>query len=216
MFEIPAVHFFMLRHGESDANARKVYAGQMDSPLTELGRAQADKVSHIMPQLEVKPQTVIHSHLSRAIDTAKPSAKALGLQTLEDPKWAEQHFGDWQGVAHEEVMAQRTAGVTPPNGESNDEFRDRIVQAAVGTFKQYERPLIVCHGGCFRALAEHYSLPAIRVQNTTLYEFIPQKDPAVFPWTVYRYDRETGEKCLDDHFTANNVTKSAHPQYLHE
>ncbi len=216
MSEIPVIHFFMLRHGESDANARCVYAGQFDTPLTDLGHAQAGQVASHVPRLEIKPEIVIHSHLSRAIDTARPSANALGLEMIEDIAWAEQHYGDWQGVPHEQVKEQRAAGMDPPNGESYEDFRQRIVQAAITTFAQYKMPLIVCHGGCFRALAEHYGLPAIRVKNTTLYEFVPQEQSAEFPWTVYRYDRETGEKCPDDHFCVENLTTSARRRYPHE
>lgn len=58
---------FLVRHGESVANLEGTYAGQMDIPLTDLGRQQAlaagDKLRNI------KFDKVFSSDLSRASET---------------------------------------------------------------------------------------------------------------------------------------------------
>ena len=38
---ITAKKFYMIRHGQSEANAAKVFSGTVDVALTDLGRAQA-------------------------------------------------------------------------------------------------------------------------------------------------------------------------------
>ena len=37
-------HFYLLRHGQSEGNARRKFQGRMDLPLSETGRAQARAV----------------------------------------------------------------------------------------------------------------------------------------------------------------------------
>ena len=68
---IPSKHFYMIRHGQTEANAAQIMAGSIDSPLTALGRQQAKNVHDILENLEIKPKTIIHSHLSRAKETAE-------------------------------------------------------------------------------------------------------------------------------------------------
>jgi broad specificity phosphatase PhoE len=38
---VTVARYIVVRHGESEANRRRVFAGQSDSPLTPLGRRQA-------------------------------------------------------------------------------------------------------------------------------------------------------------------------------
>lgn len=63
---IIARHFYMIRHGETEANAAQIMAGSMDTPLTENGITQAKEAAKIVEALNIKPQAIVHSHLSRA------------------------------------------------------------------------------------------------------------------------------------------------------
>ncbi|MCB9963339.1 MAG: histidine phosphatase family protein [Rhodospirillales bacterium] len=203
----PVKQFYMLRHGESAANAAGIYSGQMDTPLTELGEAQAAQAAHLLQQKlqlqqrqEQVPQVIIHSHLQRARETARPIAAACRLEMIEKDIWGEQHIGIWSGRLHEDVRNMRLAGVEPPEGETNDAFISRIVRAATKTLAEYEVPLIVCHGGCFRALAAHYGLNVSGILNCLLYEFVPSQQEGRFPWDVYVYDATNGQKHIAEEF----------------
>ena len=79
---IPVRPFYMLRHGQSEANVANVIAGRgVDSPLTAQGRAEAETVRSTLSQLDIPPQVIVHSSLSRARDTAHILNKSLGLPT---------------------------------------------------------------------------------------------------------------------------------------
>ena len=187
--EIPIKRFFMLRHGESEANAAKTYSGQIDTPLTVKGLEEAHNVAKVFEHLDDHPKVVIHSHLQRAKNTAIPSATILNLETIEIPEWAEQFYGDWQGVAHDKVRHLREAGINPPNGESNKEFYERIMLALKQTLEEHDDPLVVCHGGCFRAISSYYDGRVRGARNCVLHEFIPSENKdKIFPWDVYVHE----------------------------
>ena len=68
---------FFVRHGQSEANLKKIYAGQSDVPLTEQGRAEAAAIAPILAPYTF--DRVYTSDLSRAIETqeiALPGVKA--------------------------------------------------------------------------------------------------------------------------------------------
>ena len=53
----------MIRHGQTEANEKRIMAGNTETALTKLGRQQADKARRIIEQLEIKPVAIFHSHL---------------------------------------------------------------------------------------------------------------------------------------------------------
>ncbi|MCF7831664.1 MAG: class I tRNA ligase family protein [Candidatus Pacebacteria bacterium] len=73
--------FIFTRHGESQANLDKVYAGQADSPLTTLGKEQALDTAKKLHGKNISK--IISSDLSRAYDTAQIIAKELGIDNIE-------------------------------------------------------------------------------------------------------------------------------------
>lgn len=205
--QIPVKRFYMLRHAESQANAAKIYSGMMDTPLTDKGRQEALAAAKVIEHLKIKPKVIIHSHLQRTVQTADPIQKSLNLETVEIEDWAEQHYGDWQGQPHDNVRHLRDAGVDPVNGETNDAFRLRVFNALKKTLSDYEEPLIVCHGGCFRALSQIYGGKIRGSKNATPHEFIPKnRKEQGFPWDIYTYDPETSQKSLLEGFYEDLVT----------
>lgn len=65
-----------MRHGESQANVDRIFAGQFDTPLTTRGREQAKLAAQHAKGLNI--DHIISSPLSRAHDTAKIIAKTIG------------------------------------------------------------------------------------------------------------------------------------------
>jgi broad specificity phosphatase PhoE len=186
---IPAKHFYMIRHGETEANAARIMAGSMDTPLTQNGRMQAQAVSRIMDHLHIKPKSIIHSHLSRARDTAATINMSLNVDMIEDSDFAELFAGDWEGVSYDLCNKLLTTWETPPNGESFDEFILRLKRGKNKYLSEKQAPvMIVCHGGVFRAFGKMYGLDILGVRNCHLYEFVPQEDNKDFPWKVWHYD----------------------------
>ncbi len=192
---IPAKHFYMIRHGETEANAAQIMAGWTDSPLTELGRQQARNTQAVFKNLEVKPKAIFHSNLSRARETAQIINEVLDLDMYEDEGLAEINAGDMEGKPYEMVRALFDGWPIIPNGEHPQTFFDRIKAAKIKAMNQFDGPvLIVCHGGVMRAFGELYgvSVPG-RFKNAHLHDFRPlqeneKKETSQFPWDVYHYD----------------------------
>ena len=72
----------LVRHGQSELNAAGRLAGRLDTPLTELGVAQAKAMAASLADLG-EPAAVISSPLQRARDTAA----AIGLPVVVDQRW---------------------------------------------------------------------------------------------------------------------------------
>ena len=186
---IYASHFYMIRHGETEANAARIMAGSLDSPLTRRGKAQARAAQNIIKILKIPPQTIVHSHLSRARETAEILNEALNVPMHEDPDFAELHAGDLEGVSYDDCPDLLASWVDPPNGERFDDFFERIKRGKNNALQRHPGPvLIVCHGGIFRAFGKFYGIESPGVNNCHLYEFEPNPHRQNFPWLVWQYD----------------------------
>lgn len=107
---------YVVRHGQTEANAGGLLSGRSDVLLTGLGRRQAEAVARALPE----PSRVISSPLLRARETAE----AFGQPVEIDNRWIELDYGelDRQPVADvsPEVWAAWRADLAyvPAGGES--------------------------------------------------------------------------------------------------
>ena len=81
---LPAKPFYLIRHGQTEANVAGVLTGKMETPLTPRGREQAESLHKVIKTLENKPSVVIHSSLSRARDTAAIINESLNAVLYEE------------------------------------------------------------------------------------------------------------------------------------
>lgn len=187
---LPPYEFYMVRHGESEANVRRVAAGGgLDSPLTDLGIQQAKTLASAIHHLPIKPSRVYHSPQVRAKNTAQHLNEFLKLEMVEMDNLKEHMFGDWENMIWDKLRPIAEAGGNPPNGESYDDFASRVGNAIHQIFtNQHEAPpIIVAHGGLFRSIGRLYQLKTDPVANCALYHYVPTPENAKFPWTVTSY-----------------------------
>ena len=59
---------YLLRHGQTEFNVKKLVQGRCDSPLTDLGRQQAGMAAAWLKAHGVVPDKVVSSPLGRAMD----------------------------------------------------------------------------------------------------------------------------------------------------
>jgi broad specificity phosphatase PhoE len=184
---LPAIPFYIIRHGESTANLGQFASGHVDVPLTDKGIAQAYAAAETVKALEIKPSVVIHSHLQRARNTARILNEVLNVPIFEYPEIAEQHYGDWEGQPWSITRQPTRDGIDPPNGESHAAFHERVKNAVTSFVNGHEGPvMIVCHGGVFRALGALYGQQIHGVENCSLHYFEPN-DNANFPWAIRKF-----------------------------
>ena len=159
--------WWWIRHGPVNADGR-IY-GQFDLPADCSNRGLFKGTADRLP-----PGALwLTSHLQRTRQTAaamlaERPALADGAATPEallaaEPRLAEQHFGDWQGLTHAELAETRgdawhrfwltPAHETPPGGESFVDLIARVGSAITDhSAAQPERDIVaVAHGGTIRA-----------------------------------------------------------------
>jgi 2,3-bisphosphoglycerate-dependent phosphoglycerate mutase len=99
----------MIRHAQSTWNAEGRFTGWADPPLTDLGRAEAEKAGRALKQNGYSFDRVFTSLLQRAAATAE-----IILQELNQPKVAleadwrlnERHYGALQGLSKQDLRDQ--------------------------------------------------------------------------------------------------------------
>src|SRR5579875_1851347 len=116
----------LLRHGESDWNARNLFTGWVDVDLTDKGRAEAVRSGELLVEHALLPDVVYTSLLRRAISTANLALDAADRHWIPVRRsWRlnERHYGALQGLdkadikeryGQEQFMAWRRSYDTPP------------------------------------------------------------------------------------------------------
>ncbi|MFJ4976960.1 histidine phosphatase family protein [Streptomyces coeruleorubidus] len=94
----------LARHGQTVWHAENRYAGVSDIDLTDTGRAQAEALGRWAAAHPV--DAIWTSPLSRAVATAEPACRALGLVPRREPALAECHFGVVEGRTLAEFEAE--------------------------------------------------------------------------------------------------------------
>lgn len=89
------------RHGQTEHNASGIWQGQLDTALSETGRAQARTAAAALAAY--RPSVVVSSDLQRAAATAGALAGLLGLPVRYDERLREIHAGQWQGMTAGDV-----------------------------------------------------------------------------------------------------------------
>jgi probable phosphoglycerate mutase len=188
---LPPKAFYIVRHGESEANVRKVAAGGgLDSPLTENGITQAKTLASSIHHLPVRPSRIYHSPQIRAKHTAGYINNSLQLEMTEIEHLKEHLFGDWENVVWEELRPLAEKGINPPNGETYVDFAKRVQNVIHHIFEQQHDapPMMVAHGGVIRSIWRLYGAPIDHIPNCALYHFIPAPHKSSMPWDVHFYE----------------------------
>lgn len=94
-------HLVLVRHGETVWHAENRYTGSSDVPMTDRGRAQADRLARWAERAGLA--AVYSSDLARTTETARPSADVTGLPLRTDPRLRELDFGDGEGLTAAEM-----------------------------------------------------------------------------------------------------------------
>ncbi|MEO8632567.1 MAG: histidine phosphatase family protein [Chloroflexota bacterium] len=154
------VTFYLVRHGESEANAAHRFAGRTDSPLTERGRKQAEAVAETLASVHF--DRIMSSPLSRCRDTALVIARRHQLPVDLEPLLVEIDVGDKTGALFDEVRGlpewNDDGFIAWPRGETLDQVLSRTlgVIARIAAENAGQQVLVVGHGGVTRILMSHF------------------------------------------------------------
>ena len=128
----------LIRHGQSQANLTRHFAGHFDPALTELGLKQAACTADFL--VTNYPITAVYSSdLKRAFQTGEAVAEKLSLPVRKDAGLREIYAGAWEGKTFDQISAQfpeeyhcwltDVGHCRPTGGESTAELALRMEDA---------------------------------------------------------------------------------------
>lgn len=158
--------FLFIRHGENDYTKKNKLAGRLPKVhLNDYGMNQAQALSKALKET---PITAIYSSpLERAMETATPIAKSIGLTIQKEKGLLETNVGSWQGKSlkrlylhkHWKVIQRAPSRAQFPNGETFYECQNRIV-ATIDAISSKHKPkdIVACvfHADPIKLAVAHY------------------------------------------------------------
>ncbi len=132
-----ATTLLVVRHGVTAFTLEKRFSGTGDPPLVEQGRLQAKLIAERLVA-RGGVDLVVSSPLARCRETAATIAGALHAELTVEDDLREVDFGVWEGLTFatvEERWSRELAlwlgdtAISPPDGESYEELRLRVVAA---------------------------------------------------------------------------------------
>lgn len=160
---------YILRHGQTEFNLQHRVQGHCDSPLTELGVAQAHAAGAWLAAQGVRFERIFSSPLGRALATAEVAREELAAAGLPAPTvepvdgLIERSYGPFEGGPAADVPAELwDPGETlvPYGGEGSAALRERIVATLTELMvsSRAQTVLAVSHGSAtlqFKRAWEH-------------------------------------------------------------
>lgn len=163
-------NLILIRHGESEWNAKGVWTGLTDISLSEKGKEEARLAGKSLENIKI--DIAFTSVLKRAKETLDEIKKVLNLNsisTIESKALNERDYGYLTGknkweiekeVGKEKFLEIRRGWNTPiKNGETLKNVFDRVVpyyqSDILPRLKEGKNVLVVAHGNSLRALVKY-------------------------------------------------------------
>ena len=128
----------LLRHGESEWNAKNLFTGWVDVALSDKGRAEATRGGQLLKEANLLPDVLHTSLLTRAINTADialASAGVVGIPIKRSWRLNERHYGALQGKDKAATLKEygqeqfqlwrRSFDVPPPAIADDDQYSQK-------------------------------------------------------------------------------------------
>lgn len=155
---------FLIRHADNDYVGKKLAGWTPGVHLNEKGRQQTQALA---ARLSPVPFEAIYSSpLDRAVETARPLAKAKGLTVRKRESLGEVQYGEWTGKSLrvlQRTKLWRVVQLSPsnmrfPGGEALRETQLRIVGALDVICQEHPKGMVVAfsHGDPIRLAVAHY------------------------------------------------------------
>jgi 2,3-bisphosphoglycerate-dependent phosphoglycerate mutase len=174
-------YLILIRHGQSEWNAMGKWTGQVDTPLTEKGIAEAREAAKALEGITLHKGYA--SKLVRSHQTLQEVLQHLNhaeLETVHHEALNERDYGDYTGmnkwdakekIGDEEFNKIRRSWDHPvPNGETLKDVHARSVpyyeEHILEDLKQGKNVIVSAHGNSLRSLVKHLeSIPDDQVHT---------------------------------------------------
>lgn len=190
----------LVRHGESDHNAKNLFTGWRDAALTAKGIMQAEDVGARLQRCGLTPDLIFTSDLQRTIQSGLAIKAATGnhAELISAGALNERDYGQLTGLNKDEARARwggeqvqrwrRSLREAPPGGESLSDTVARVlpylIRHILPRVMDDQIVLVVGHGNVLRALTfglEEMTEAQIadvefEVGNGVIYSFAPNTE----------------------------------------
>jgi len=157
----------LIRHGENDFVKTGKMAGRLPGVhLNEKGQKQAQALAEALGRVPLK--AIFSSPLERALETARPIAKAHKLKIIREAGLMDTDIGKWQGRSWRGVRltkAWRIVQNAPsrfrfPGGESFPDAQIRVANVLENLVQKYNKPqdivAVVFHADPIKLAVSHF------------------------------------------------------------
>jgi 2,3-bisphosphoglycerate-dependent phosphoglycerate mutase len=173
----------LLRHGQSDWNAKNLFTGWVDVDLSEIGVAEAVRGGQLLAEAGLLPDVLHTSLLKRAIRTAELALHACDRQwipVIRNWRLNERHYGALQGkdkkatlaeFGEEQFMMWRRSYATPPPPIAADDPYSQADDPRYAFLPADARPATECLADVLQRLVPYFEdviAPDLRAGKVTL------------------------------------------------
>lgn len=142
---------YVVRHGQTDYNVKKLFQGHIDIPLNDIGIQQAKETA--LNFKDVSIDAILVSPLKRTIQTASYISAVTGVPITIEKRLIERCFGDMEGHSNREdwnikMMLDYEKNYTNENIEPIQELFKRVYSFLDEIMEKYKdkKILLVTHG----------------------------------------------------------------------
>ena len=162
-------NLILVRHGQSEWNAKNLFTGWKDPGLTELGLKEASNAAELIKTQEITFDLMFTSMLSRAQKTGAIILEGIDqsqVPTIKNKALNERDYGSLAGLNKDDAREKwgeeqvhiwrRSFDIPPPEGESLKDTAERVLPyfkaEIMPKIKDGLNILIAAHGNSLRAL----------------------------------------------------------------
>ena len=165
-------NLILVRHGQSEWNAKNLFTGWENPGLTETGKTEAQNAGDLINNLGISFDCLFTSALIRAQLTGTIILKAINqnnIKIIENKALNERFYGDLQGMNKDECRQKwgeelvqtwrRSYELGPPGGETLKETEERVLPYYLSEIHpmlmQDMNVIVAAHGNSLRSLIKY-------------------------------------------------------------
>lgn len=159
----------LVRHGQSEWNAKNLFTGWKDPDLTELGLNEAENAGILINKTGINFDKMFTSNLIRAQKTGSiilSTMQQADVQIIKNQSLNERNYGSLAGLNKDDARKKwgeeqvhiwrRSFDIPPPDGESLKDTAERVLpyfnDEIMPNVIKGDNILIAAHGNSLRAL----------------------------------------------------------------
>ena len=159
----------LVRHGQSEWNAKNLFTGWKNPGLTPAGEKEAIDAGNLIKERDIKFSIMFTSALKRAQITGQMILDVIdqtNIEVIKDQALNERDYGELAGLNKDDARKQwgkeqvhiwrRSYDIPPPGGESLKDTAERVLpyfnSLILPKLLQGENILVAAHGNSLRSL----------------------------------------------------------------